>query len=401
MAEAELRRELAEKPGHAEPRALYAMCLAERGQLSEATAEARQAIGCDSESPYAHYVLARILHKRDRYPEAEEAIRLAIRLDPENAHFRALLAGLLLDQERWRDALAVAEQGLSLDPEDGTCANMRAMALTRLGRRAEAHATLVSALERDPEDAVSHANRGMAYLHEGKPHKALEHFREALRLDPQSDYARAGMIEALKARNPIYRLILAYFLWMSTLSGRVRWGVIIGAYVLVRILRVTASENPELQPYVYPIVAVYMLFALLSWMGVPFFNLTLLTSRFGRQALSREAKQGAIALGLLWSSALACAIAWWYLPSNPLIIAAIVMAMLSLPIGSTLSLAADSRRRKLIAFNLVLVLMGVGAIAVGASGGEVFNWMLGLFMITWVIYQWVHNAIVTGRPEPR
>ena len=36
------------------------------------------------------------------------------------------------------------------------------------------------------------------------------------------DWARVGMIEALKARNPVYRLLLLYFLWMSRLARRAR-----------------------------------------------------------------------------------------------------------------------------------------------------------------------------------
>ena len=57
----------------------------------------------------------------------------------------------------------------------------------------------MEALGRNPENAHTNANQGWSLLHGGQPGKALEHFREALRLDPDLEFARAGMVEALKA----------------------------------------------------------------------------------------------------------------------------------------------------------------------------------------------------------
>ena len=56
-------------------------------------------------------------------------------------------------------------------------------------------------------------------MHAGDFRGALEHFREALRLNPSPEWARAGLVEALKARYPS-AASLRYFLWMSTLSRR-------------------------------------------------------------------------------------------------------------------------------------------------------------------------------------
>ncbi|MDB5311521.1 MAG: tetratricopeptide repeat protein [Gemmataceae bacterium] len=46
---------------------------------------------------------------------------------------------------------------------------------------------------------------GWALLHARQPAEALTHFREALRLDPTNEWARDGLIEALKARYWVYR----------------------------------------------------------------------------------------------------------------------------------------------------------------------------------------------------
>lgn len=89
---------------------------------------------------------------------------------------------------------------------------VRRRALLQLGDRDAAAATIEGALRRNPDDAATHTTQGWAMLHGGDPTRAAGHFREALRLDPTSGYARSGIVEALKARNPIYRQLLSYFL---------------------------------------------------------------------------------------------------------------------------------------------------------------------------------------------
>ena len=204
----------------------------------------------------------------------------------------------------------MAEQGLQHDAEHVGCNNARAMALTRLGRTAEAGQTLASALEREPENAWSHANLGWASLHEGDSKKALEHFREALRLDPTEDYAKAGLVEALQARNPIYGLMLRYFLFMSRLSGRAQWTFIIGAYLINRMLRGLARSNPQWAPWIMPVLVAYIAFVVLTWISQPLFNLLLRLNRYGRHALSDDQRRGANLVGILFFLALVCLLAW-------------------------------------------------------------------------------------------
>ena len=102
------------------------------------------------------------------------------------------------------------------------------MALVQLGRKDEADHTLGSALANDPENALTHANQGWAFLHRGDHERALEHFREALRIDPELDWARIGIVEALKARYLIYRFMLRFFLWMSRKGTAARWVILLG-----------------------------------------------------------------------------------------------------------------------------------------------------------------------------
>src|SRR5688500_16372498 len=55
MAEAELRQALGVEPNDAYAHALLALCLIERKQADDATAEAQQAIHLAPDMPFAHY----------------------------------------------------------------------------------------------------------------------------------------------------------------------------------------------------------------------------------------------------------------------------------------------------------------------------------------------------------
>src|SRR5262249_17996730 len=181
------------------------------------------------------------------------------------------------------------EGGLALDPEHVGCTNLRAMALVKLGRNAEAGAALADTLANDPENAFSHANQGWALLHQGQPRQALEHFREALRLEPGLEFARAGILEAIKARNPVYGLMLRYFLWMGRLRRGAHWAVILGLYFVFNcVLGNMADANPAWRPWVMPLQVAYIAFVVLTWIAEPLFNLLLRLDRFGRHALTRE-----------------------------------------------------------------------------------------------------------------
>jgi hypothetical protein len=143
-------------------------------------------------------------------------------------------------------------------------------------------------LTRDPDNAVTHANMGWALLESGDPEKALHHFQEALRIDPTSEWARSGIIEAMKARHIIYRWMLGYFLWMMCFSPKVQLALLFGIVIGNSVLANLAENIPLLRPLKVPIIVCYLLFVLMTWIAQPLFNLILRLNRFGRLALSRE-----------------------------------------------------------------------------------------------------------------
>jgi tetratricopeptide (TPR) repeat protein len=352
---------------------------------------------------FGHSVHSRVLFERNYVEDGLAAIREAIRLEPENASYRAQESAIHLERSRWTEALNAAEAGLELDPEHVTCTNLRAMAMVKLGQRDAAGQTIDAALARSPEDSLTHANQGWTLLHDGNPNKAMEHFREALRLDPTNEWARQGIVEALKARYFIYSIMLKWFLWMSRLEPRTQWLIIIGGWFGVRMLRGTAKANPQLAPFIYPILILYTAFALMTWIASPLFNLILRLNRFGRLALSREEIVASNWLGVCLAAALGMLVWWAATQQETALMGAMVFGFLLIPLAGTFNCQPGWPRWAMAAGTALLAAVGIGALALAWSetpfqrgpGPALF----GLFVLGAMLSTWIGNALRMVRPR--
>jgi Tfp pilus assembly protein PilF len=315
LAIRELRGLLGQAPDHAPAHALLAQALARTDALDDALAAARRAVGLDPELDFAHGALAAVHWQRRELEPAAEAIRRAIDLDPDDVGHRSTLAQIRISQHRWADALAAADDGLAIDPTDTDCLNLRSLALTKLGRGAEATDSVDASLARDPDNPYTHQTRGYALLHAGDAKGALHHFQEALRRDPDLAGARAGLVEALKARNPLYRVVLRWFLWLDRFSGPRQVQIMIGLWLAARF----GSEAIEQAGHATAAMVVrfsWIGFVLFTACAVPLFNLLLLLHPIGRHALERRARLDAILLGACATVGLGVGLLAWLAPAT-------------------------------------------------------------------------------------
>jgi len=370
LAEKELRQLLAGDPGNAYLHALLSLSLGQQDKFEEAEDSARRAIQLAPDQPYCHYVLGLVKVQREDLQGARRAVDEAIRLDPEQSDYYGLLAFIYLASQHWQEALDAANEGLTHDPTHQQCLNDRAMALVKLHRHDEAHQTIGQALQENPENEHTHANLGWTYLHKGQHQKALEHFSEALRLDPNFDYARHGLVEALKARYFLYRWLLRFFLWMSTLSPSVRGGLIIGAYLLVKVLGTAARRNPALAPFVLPIIIFYAIFVLLTWVIDPLFNLVLQCNRYGRYALSKTQRWSSTIFGVLLLGAIAAAVCGATTGLTPLYLLAVALGLLIIPATRIFKGHEAKLNPRSVGFVIGMILLGAAAVASIALGYE-------------------------------
>ena len=398
-AEAHLRELLAQRPNEAQAHALLAYVLSRQKRHAEALKEANLAIHLDPTHANGHFFRARILLSLHHQREAHEAIHEALRLRPDYPPYHALLSTIHFSRKHWQKALRAAREGLRYDPEDAQCLHCRGMALNKLGERAEATDSLKDALASDPESAVAHATLGWVQLHQGKPESALECFREALRLNPLSDYARRGIVEALKARNPIYRFMLRYFLWMGSLTTGEQWGFVALVSGVRSGLRAVARAFPPLYIIVLPVQLLYFGFVLLTWIARPLFALVLRFDPLGRLALPKEEIVASNWVGACLALALLGAVGGgitgvlWQ-DVSPWVVVPFSLLMI-LPLAGVFR-TPKGWGRVLLALCTAL-LTGIGLSAFASALFDV--WVLtavfgGVFLIGWFFYPLLANIVL-------
>lgn len=386
-AEREARLALGQAPGDSLALTVLARALTDQDRPKEALDPARAAVAATPDSPYAHHVHAHVLHRLDRPRDALAASETALRLEPHDSDLLAQRATIRLSLRDWSAALADSEAALRINAANTFAQNLRATALRQLGRAAEADAVGARTLEQSPEDAYSHSTQGWTLLQRGEIARAQGHFREALRLEPDFEPARAGMLEALKARNPVYRAMLAYFMWMGRQSTRIQWAFMLVTFFGPRFARRIAATSPSIAPVIWVLLTLFYAFIYLSWTAGVMFNLLLRLDRFGRLVLSRAER---IATNWFGGSLLvvAAAAAWWFAArSDEALLGLIASAMLSVCVAATAT--RENPRSKLI------LGLFTGALAVIALLGlfTPLKIFAPIFMLGFLAFQFVANGL--------
>ncbi|HEX2094753.1 MAG TPA: tetratricopeptide repeat protein [Longimicrobiaceae bacterium] len=357
----ELRRALRDEPEDSTLHAYLAICLAEDpARLDEAMQEALWATAYDPTSPLGWYAVSQVERKRGRGDRAAEAARMALGLNPQAPVLFAEVAELLLAQERPRAALEQAEAGLALDPDHLGCLMLRGSALARLGRHAEAGEVYARALALAPEEPAVHGNAGWALLRAGEVAEAVQHFREALRLDPTVDPARRGLMEALKARNPLYRVLLRASLRLPWLPSPMKWMAVVAGMLVVLFLEMARLDAGAPAWVVRPLQAGVVAAVFLSWTASSLFDLLLCSDPLGRHALSREQRLAAVGVAAALSLGAVLALLALGGAGGVFGFTAVVAALYTIPIGAALRAKPGWPRRVMTAYLLVPPVVAAG-----------------------------------------
>ncbi len=304
LAAKEFMLDLADDPDCSSTHIMIALCLSEMEKYDEALEHAKKAVTLEPDSDLAHRVISGVYIQKDDYKKALSHAEEAIRIDPEDDSNWQSKANVHLGRKDWNDCVDACDKALAINPENVGCRNFKAIALNNLGRKDEAAEVTEGSLQNDPEGSFTHASTGWTCLHRNDPAKALEHFKEALRFNPHNEYARIGLVEALKAKNFIYSLFLRYFLWIGSLKARYQWFFFIGIIVVVNLLNAVSAKRPDLLPYAQGVSMLYFLFVLSAWTASPFFDMLLLFHPEGRYALDKKQKITAWVLALTLAFAL-------------------------------------------------------------------------------------------------
>ncbi|KYP14266.1 tetratricopeptide repeat protein [Flavihumibacter sp. CACIAM 22H1] len=351
-----------------------------------------QSRAIDPNNPRLYYLKARIQYQEHKTADALQAIDEAIQLDPEDADYYALKAAILLQQKNFEAALDAADEALDLDAENLLALNMRTTALQKLDRAEDAFLTIEGALREDPNNSYTHSNYGWNLLEAGNHKKALEHFKLALQNDPGNEYAQQGMVQAIKAGNPVYRLFLKYSFFMTNLTGKYQWGVIIGFYVGVRILRGLAASNEALRPFLLPLIILLTLVAFSTWIITPVSNLLFRLHPYGKFMLDKEEIKSANFVGLSLAVSLLGFIAFLFSGVPGWMVLGFLGFTLTIPLGTMY--ASSNTRWVLLWYPAAMALVGALAVVETLRTGELFNAYSTAYLIGLFAYQWIANALV-------
>jgi tetratricopeptide (TPR) repeat protein len=309
LAVTELLSHLAEHPDDSRALSLLAFCHLRGKRYGEATEAAEAAITADPRESQGFYMMALVMRERNQAVAAMEAIQTALNLEPAEPDYLVTLAYLHMDARRWDEALAAAQLAIERSPQHVGAINAMATCLIRLRRVSEAAQALENALAYDPEDSRTLANMGWLELDRNRYGDALAFFQRALMLEPESEWAREGLMQALRARYPLYGLTLRYSLWMQKHSHKLQQQITLATYLGARLFRELLSRYPGLAVILAPLLVVWRIFCYATWTARAGSTLLLRCTSYGRALVNRHEVIESNLVGAFWLAAL---ITWCY-----------------------------------------------------------------------------------------
>jgi len=393
-AEKELRRVLADDPNLAIAHALLSRCLTEQKRTDESIREADMAVGLEPNGAYIHFCRAYAMWQADRNRDALESVDAAIGLEYDDESYHSLRGGILMSMNRWEEARTSLRNALAINPEHETSLSQLSFLESRLGNADEAAILASTARRSAPENSAAHSATGMSLVHQGKPREAFDSFREALRLDPNCEMARHGLILSLKMHHWFYRMMFKYFSSMMRLSGKLQWTIVIGFYIIYRILVEVLEKHPQYAPIVVPLMILYLVFFFFSWLADPLTYALLWFSRWGRMAMSiREKLTGAVFACMFIGGGVATALG--FSGHQAFLLPGVVTLLLLIPVCLALLRCTRTESRGLAVYAGAMAVVGLATIATNKPE------FLTILFIMFIAFQFLANALTTMKHTPK
>lgn len=387
---------LDQAPDDASLRSLLALCLEDLGRRDEALDAATAASAVSPDEPYVLWTLGSLLADRRRYKQALPHAERLVELAPDHVDHQALMAHVLGGLDRWTESLAHAERGLELRPDDPVCANLRGLAI-RQTQGGEAAATEMARLVTQyPASSWLRELQGWDALAGGESIEAQRHFEHALELDPRSEFARVGMAESVKAENPIYRRLLQFFVRFDRLPGRTRWLIILGGLFAYNRLADASAANPALAPVVYPFMALWIGFIVLSWTSGPLSDFVLSRTERGRHLVKGQELLAARLIAGLVASALVLGVAGFATGLGRLGVGALLAAFMVIPTAAVFQCPRGWPQTTMAVYAGIAGTAGLlGFLAPDPLGGIAF----GVCILMAVLGSWIGAFLSSRTPS--
>ena len=323
----------------------------------------------------------------DKDQAAEEKAEQLIELYTEDSDAHVLMSRIKLHQRNYDRAIESANRVLELDAENEDAYGIKISIGGLLGEK-DTNQTIEDALQVNPENPSLIANKGYQLIRDGKIDEGLDLLKDALSRDPNNQLARFGLMEGLKSKFWPYRMFMKYAEYSAKLSEKGSWTFIIGAYVVYRILGKTAENNPELAPFIYPIVYFILFLFISSWVMTPLMNLYLLMNQYGRLLLDKDDKTMARLVGVAAGSSLVFLAGYLITNIELFSLVALVCFISMIPLGTFLNPVKEKNRKITKAFAIGIPVLGL----IGIFSGVIMVYFGALILL--FVYQWMLNGIM-------
>lgn len=188
---------------------------------------------------------------------------------------------------QYKGALRYANKALAIDPSHVASLNTRTSTLLHMDKKEDSLKASAEALREAPNNAYSHCNAGWNLLEKGKTNKAMTHFREALSIDPNFNYAKEGMIEALKTKNDFYYFYLKCSDWINNSYSYAPRVLLVICFICFKMIgNFTLGERLGLS-IVLPALALVNFFLYTKMVMPPFSNLFLRLNSYAKHLFDK------------------------------------------------------------------------------------------------------------------
>ncbi len=286
-----------EEPWNGSLRSIRALLRVDQQELDGAAEDAAAGVELAEGHPFAHYCMATVELARGDLALAIGSARRAQEFAPDYADAILLEARAHAADERFTESRDLAARVMELDPENEEAALLHTLTAGAVTGGRLDQASWRALADRFPLNPVARAGAGWTRLSAGQVKDARVEFEQALALDPTLPWAREGLVLALKARNPVYAVLLRFFQWLGRFPKRTRNLFIIGGFIAYQLLRGLQTSYPELRWVILPLLVLYIGFLVLSWLADPLLNLVLMARADGRRLLRPEERQAALLVG--------------------------------------------------------------------------------------------------------
>jgi len=179
-------------------------------EAEAALAEAEKLSRPGAETEYIHFLRGALYERQEKFDLAEESFRRVLTMNPKSAITLNYLGYMFADKNmKLEESVTLIQRALELDPYNGAYLDSLGWAYFRLGRLDQAEEYLVKALERLSRDPTIHDHLGDVYYKTGRlplAEKAWERAREEWQrtppteLDPKAFARLEEKLQALKNR---------------------------------------------------------------------------------------------------------------------------------------------------------------------------------------------------------